>query len=328
MWTGKKVVVTGAGGFIGSHLVESLVNAGASVTAMVRYNSNSLIGNLGFLAPNVRKAVTVVAGNIEDSDFTYDTIKGQDIVLHLAALIAIPYSYAAPRSYVRTNVEGTLNVMEAARRYDVGRVVHTSTSEVYGTALRVPIDEDHPLQGQSPYSASKIGADKIAESYYRSFGTPVVTLRPFNTYGPRQSARAFIPTIISQALTQDEVRLGSLTPERDMTFVTDTVAGFMAAALGQGIEGMTINLGTGETHSVGWFAARLLKLMDLELPVVQEPQRMRPELSEVRKLVSDNSLARKVMGWSPDVNLDDGLRRTIDFVREHRDLFRTDTYVR
>lgn len=328
MWTGKKVVVTGAGGFIGSHLVEALVNAGASVTAMVRYNSNSLIGNLGFLASNVRKTVTIVAGNIEDSDFTYDTIKGQDIVLHLAALIAIPYSYAAPRSYVRTNVEGTLNVMEAARRYDVGRVVHTSTSEVYGTALRVPIDEEHPLQGQSPYSASKIGADKIAESYYRSFGTPVVTLRPFNTYGPRQSARAFIPTIISQALTQDEVRLGSLTPERDMTFVTDTVAGFMAAALSPGIEGMTINLGTGETHSVGWFATRLLKLMDLELPVVQEPQRMRPELSEVRKLVSDNSLARKVMGWSPDVNLDDGLRRAIDFVREHRDLFRTDTYVR
>jgi len=328
MWTGKKVLVTGAAGFIGSHLVEALVKAGASVTAMVRYNSNSLIGNMEFLPPNVRKAVTIAAGNVEDSDFTYNTIKGQDIVLHLAALIAIPYSYEAPRSYVRTNVEGTLNVLEAARRFDVGRVVHTSTSEVYGTALKVPIDEAHPLQGQSPYSASKIGADKIAESYFRSFGTPVVTLRPFNTFGPRQSARAFIPTIISQALTQDEVRLGSLTPERDMTFVTDTVAGFMAAAVTPGIEGMTINLGTGETHSVGWFAERLLKLMNLELPVVQEPQRMRPELSEVRKLVSDNSLAREVMDWSPRVSLNEGLRQTIDFVRDHRDQFRTDTYVR
>ena len=328
MWIGKKVVVTGAGGFIGSHLVEALVRAGASVTAMVHYNSNSSIGNLGFLANNVRKAVNIAAGNIEDSDFIYNTIKGHEIVLHLAALIAIPYSYEAPRSYVRTNVEGTLNVLEAARRYSIGRVVHTSTSEVYGTALRVPIDEDHPLQGQSPYSASKIGADKIAESYFRSFGTPAVTLRPFNTFGPRQSARAFIPTIISQALTQDELHLGSLTPERDMTFVTDTVAGFMAAALTPGIEGMTINLGTGETHSVGWFAERLLKLMGLDLPVVQEPQRMRPELSEVRKLVSDNSLAGKAMDWSPKVSLDEGLQQTIDFVRDHRELFRTDTYVR
>ncbi len=258
MWTGKKVVVTGAGGFIGSHLVEALAMAGASVTAVVRYNSGSLIGNLAFLDPQVLDMVRIASGNIEDSDFMYRTIEGQEIVLHLAALIAIPYSYEAPRSYVRTNIEGTLNVLEAARRYGVARVVHTSTSEVYGTALRVPIDETHPLQGQSPYSASKIAADKLAESYFRSFETPVVTLRPFNTFGPRQSARAFIPTIISQALSRDEIRLGSLTPERDMTFVSDTVAGFMAAALTPGIDGMTINLGTGETHTVGWFAERLL----------------------------------------------------------------------
>lgn len=328
MWTGKKVVVTGAGGFIGSHLVEALVKAGASVTAMVRYNSNSLVGNLAFLAPGVRQAVRIAAGNIEDSDFVYRTIKGQEIVLHLAALIAIPYSYEAPRSYVRTNVEGTLNVLEAARHSDVGRIVHTSTSEVYGTALRVPIDEGHPLQGQSPYSASKIGADKIAESYYRSFGTPVVTLRPFNTYGPRQSARAFIPTIISQALTQDQVRLGSLAPERDMTFVSDTVAGFMAAAFAPGIEGMTINLGTGETHSIGWFSERLLSLMNVGLPIVQEQHRMRPEKSEVGRLVSDNSLARKTMGWAPKVTLDEGLRETIEFVRENLALYRTGGYVR
>jgi dTDP-glucose 4,6-dehydratase len=328
MWNGKKVVVTGGGGFIGSHLVEALVTAGASVTAVVRYNSGSLVGNLAFVDPKVRRDVTVASGNVEDSDFMYRAIRGQEIVLHLAALIAIPYSYEAPRSYVRTNVEGTLNVLEAARRYDVSRVVHTSTSEVYGTALRVPIDESHPLQGQSPYSASKIGADKLAESYYRSFRTPVVTLRPFNTFGPRQSARAFIPTIISQALSRKEIRLGSLTPERDMTFVSDTVAGFMAAGLSPGIEGMTINLGTGETHPVGWFADRLLGLMGIDKPIVQEEQRMRPELSEVLKLVSDNRLAREKLNWAPKVSLDEGLQQAIEFVRAHQALFRDDGYVR
>jgi dTDP-glucose 4,6-dehydratase len=328
MWRGKKVLVTGAGGFIGSHLTEALAAAGATTTAMVRYNSGSLIGNLAFIDPHVREAIRVVSGNIEDSDFVYKSIEGQDIVFHLAALIAIPYSYEAPRSYVRTNIEGTLNVLEAARRYDVARVVHTSTSEVYGTALRSPIDESHPLQGQSPYSASKIGADKLAESYYRSFGTPVTTVRPFNTFGPRQSARAFIPTIISQALERDEIRLGSLTPERDMTFVSDTVAGFMAAAAYRGIEGMTINLGTGSTYSVGWFAERILKLMEVDKPVVQDDERLRPLLSEVMKLVSDNALARETMGWSPTVSLDDGLLQTIAFIRKNRLAYQTDRYVR
>jgi NAD dependent epimerase/dehydratase len=328
MFSSKKIVVTGAGGFIGSHLVEALVKAGASVTAVVRYNSGSLIGNLMFLDPKIRSGLRIASGNIEDSDFMYRMIEGQEIVLHLGALIAIPYSYEAPRSYVRANIEGTLNVLEAARRYGVARVVHTSTSEVYGTALTIPICECHPLQGQSPYSASKIAADKLAESYYRSFATPVVTLRPFNTFGPRQSARAFIPTIISQALDRDEIRLGSLTPERDMTFVSDTVAGFMAAALTPGIEGMTINLGTGETHTVGWFAKRLLDLIGVNKPIVQEEQRMRPALSEVLKLVSDNALAFEKMGWSPQVTLDDGLRQTIEFVKANRNLFRTDGYVR
>ena len=328
MWVGSKVVVTGAGGFIGSHLVEALVTAGASVTAVIRYNSGSLIGNLSYLDREALDAIQLVRGNIEDSDFVYQLVKGHEVVLHLAALIAIPYSYEAPRSYVRTNIEGTLNVLEAARRHNVARVVHTSTSEVYGTALRVPIDETHPLQGQSPYSASKIAADKLAESYYRSFNAPVVTMRPFNTFGPRQSARAFIPTIISQALGQDEIRLGSLTPERDMTFVGDTVRGFMAAALTPGIEGMTINLGTGETHSVGWFADRIMSLLGVAKPIVQEKQRMRPELSEVLKLVSDNTLARTKLNWSPKVALEDGLRQTIEFVRANKDFFRTDGYVK
>jgi NAD dependent epimerase/dehydratase len=328
MWDGKKVLVTGAGGFIGSHLTEALVIAGATTTAMVRYNSGSLISNLAFSDADVRKEMRIVSGTIEDSDFVYKTVEGQDIVFHLAALIAIPYSYEAPRTYVRTNVEGTLNVLEAARRYGVARVVHTSTSEVYGTALRTPIDESHPLQGQSPYSASKIAADKLAESYYRSFATPVTTLRPFNTFGPRQSMRAFIPTIISQALKRDEIRLGSLAPERDMTFVSDTVAGFMAAAATLGIEGETINLGTGQTYSVGWFARRILGLMGIEKPIVQEDERLRPPLSEVMKLVSDNRRARDVMGWSPAVSLDDGLRGAIEFVRTHPLFYRTDRYVR
>ncbi|MBS0243714.1 MAG: GDP-mannose 4,6-dehydratase [Proteobacteria bacterium] len=327
-WQDRKVVVTGAGGFIGSHLVEALAKLGADVTAVVRYNSSSSIGNMRFMDRHALKAIRIASGNIEDSDFVSQTIKGNHIVLHLAALIAIPYSYDAPRSYVRTNVEGTLNVLEAARRLDVERVVHTSTSEVYGTAQRVPIDEAHPLQGQSPYSASKIGADKLAESYFRSFKTPVMTLRPFNTFGPRQSARAFIPTIISQALENAEVRLGSLTPERDMTFVSDTVDGFLAAALAPGIEGSTINLGTGETHSVGWFADRLLRLMGSRKKIVQEQERMRPELSEVMKLVSDNSLARTSLNWRPRVPLDEGLSRMIDFVSANRDFYRTSAYVK
>jgi len=327
MFRNKRVAITGAAGFIGSHVAEALVEAGANVTALVRYNSASFLGNLRFVEEEKRNAMKIVAGNIDDSDFVYRALEGQDVILHLAALIAIPYSYEAPRSYIRTNVEGTLNVLEAARRSGVGRVVVTSTSEVYGTALRVPIDETHPLQGQSPYSASKIGADKIAESYYLSFETPVVTLRPFNTFGPRQSARAFIPTIISQALSKDVIRLGSLTPERDMTFVSDTVAGFLAAASTPGVEGKTINLGTGKTFSVGWFAERILALMGMDKRIEQDPERMRPGKSEVLKLISDNRFALDVLGWEPRVSLDDGLRRAIDFVSAHRDLYATDRYV-
>lgn len=325
--SGRNVLVTGAGGFIGSNLVERLVQAGAKVRALVRYNALSSWGNLEFLPREVLSEVEVVAGNVEDGDYVMSVVQGQDIVLHLAALIAIPYSYAAPRSYVRANVEGTLNVLEAARRHSIQRVVHTSTSEVYGTALRVPIDEEHPLQGQSPYSASKIGADKMAESYWRSFGTQVVTLRPFNTYGPRQSARAFIPTVISQALTaQPEIRMGALDPERDMTFVADTASGFILAALVDDVAGKTINLGTGHTASIGTIAGRILSLMQCDKPLVHEEARMRPKLSEVMRLVSDNSKAKRLMGWEPRVKLDDGLLETISFIRRHSHLYRPSTY--
>ena len=323
---GKNILVTGAGGFIGSHLAETLVHRGANVTAMVHYNSSSSIGNLKFLTEPLPAELTVLPGNIEDSDFVYRAVEGQDIVLHLAALIAIPYSYVAPRSYVRTNVEGTLNVMEAARRHGTTRVVHTSTSEVYGTALRTPIDEDHPLQSQSPYSASKIGADMIAESYFRSFDLPVVVLRPFNTFGPRQSARAFIPTIISQALERDEIYLGSLKPQRDMTFVADTVEGFILAGTTPGIEGETINLGTGETYSIGDFAERILRLMEIDKPIVHDAKRDRPTRSEVMKLVSNNSKAARLLGWRPTTFLDDGLRNVIEFISMNRELYKPTTY--
>ncbi len=325
-YSGKNVLVTGAGGFIGSHLAEALARLGANVTAMIKYGSSSNWGNLEHADSETKRTLQVVAGNVEDSDFVMEVMKGKEVVFHLAALIAIPYSYVAPRSYVRTNVEGTLNVVEAARRLGTSRVVHTSTSEVYGTALREPIDEDHPLQGQSPYSASKIGADKIAESYYRSFSTPVVTLRPFNTFGPRQSARAFIPTIISQAATRDIIELGALDPMRDMTFVDDTVSGFLLAGATAGVEGQTINLGTGTTASIGDFATSILKLMNSAKPIVQDQKRLRPAESEVLKLVSDNSKAKRLLGWTPITPVEDGLKRTISFVEQNLALYRPAEY--
>jgi NAD dependent epimerase/dehydratase len=326
MIKGKRVLVTGAGGFMGSHLVEALTRGGARVTAMVRYNSASSIGNLIFLPPALRDKVAIAAGNIEDADFVFRAVEGQDIVLHLAALIAIPYSYAAPRSYVRTNIEGTLNVLEAARRLRTQRVVHTSTSEVYGSAQRTPIDEDHPLQGQSPYSASKIGADKIADSYFRSFDTPVVIVRPFNTFGPRQSARAFIPTIIAQAMFREAVHLGSLTPQRDMTYIDDTVDGFMRAAIMPDILGETINLGTGKAFTIGDFATRILGLIGCRKPIVHDKARERPEKSEVRKLVSDNRKAARLLQWQPTTSLDDGLRQAITFVSANPGLYTPEAY--
>lgn len=320
------VLVTGAAGFIGSHLCEALLDAGADVTAMVRYTSHAGIGNLEFLPSEKRSALRITAGNIEDGDFVARQVRGKDAVFHLAALITIPYSYIAPRSYVRTNIEGTLNVIESARQHDVARVVHTSTSETYGTARYTPIDEQHPLQGQSPYSASKIGADKLVESYHRSFQLPVTTVRPFNTYGPRQSARAVIPAIISQALTRDEIQLGALEPVRDLTYVKDLVDGFIRSAENDRAIGETLNIGFGKGISVGALAETILRLMNAKKPLKQDPRRLRPETSEVYTLVCDNTKARQLLAWEPRHTLEEGLRETIDFVAANLDRFRPDRY--
>jgi len=327
-WESKKVLVTGAGGFIASHLVESLVQRGATVRAFVRYNSRADMGLLRQLPEQVISKVEVVFGDLRDMQAVREAMTGVDLAFHLGALIAIPYSYLHPAEVVETNVIGTLNVLLAARDLHIPRVVHTSTSEVYGTALRVPIDEDHPLQGQSPYSASKIGADKLAESFYRSYGLPVVTVRPFNTYGPRQSARAVIPTIISQALTRDRLRLGSLDTLRDFTYVSDTVEGFLKSGLTAQVEGETINLGTGSEVSVGQLAETICEIVGKPLQVEQDPERLRPAKSEVMRLLSDNSRARRLLGWQPEVGLRLGLERTVNWVRQHLDLYHPDQYQR
>jgi NAD dependent epimerase/dehydratase len=326
-WKGKKVLVTGAGGFIGSHLAEALVKLGADVTALIHYNSRNDWGNLEFVPTQVKDALCVVAGNIEDAHFVTRQMKGQQVVFHLAALIAIPFSYSAALSYIRTNIEGTLNVLEAARTHNVEQIVHTSTSETYGTAIYTPIDEKHPLQGQSPYSASKIGADKLAESYFLSFNLPVVIVRPFNTFGPRQSARAVVPTIIMQALTQPAIRLGALDPIRDLNYVKDTTAGFIKVAEAEGASGELINIGSGRGISIGDLANKIKELMGINKPIVEETQRLRPPNSEVYKLICDNRKAFGKTGWAPAYTLEDGLIETIQFVTEHIDLYKPSSYV-
>jgi len=323
-----KVLVTGAGGFIGSHLVEALCAAGASVTALVHYDSRPDFSNLELLLPQTREGIRIVSGNVEDPYLISSVVQGQDFVFHLAALIAIPYSYVAPLSYVRTNVEGTLNVLEACRTHRIPRLIHTSTSETYGTAQYKPIDEKHPLQGQSPYSATKIAADKLVESFYLSYKLPVVTVRPFNTYGPRQSARAVIPTIISQALSQPAVRLGSLTPLRDLTYVLDTVAGFLALAQCDEAVGQVVNLGTGSAISIGDLAALILRKLGMEKKIVVDPDRIRPEGSEVESLLSSPRKAEELSGWRPTFSLERGISETIEFIRAHPDRFRPSVYNR
>jgi dTDP-glucose 4,6-dehydratase len=322
--SGQRVLVTGAGGFIGSHLVERLVELGAQVRALVHYNS---LDSWGWLDSSPRRhELEVVAGDIGDLGSVRHAMRDCRVVFHLAALIAIPYSYRAPASYVHTNVGGTLNVLEAARECSVQRLVHTSTSEVYGTALRVPIDEGHPLQGQSPYSATKIGADKLAEAFQRSFDVPVVTVRPFNTFGPRQSARAVIPTIIAQCLAGDIVRLGNLEARRDLNYVANTVEGYVLAASTNQAVGRTVNLGSGADISIGELAQLIARLLGREIMVVGDPQRLRPERSEVDRLVADNTLARSLLGWHPTVSLEDGLRKTIAWMQENQSRYRPHDY--
>jgi dTDP-glucose 4,6-dehydratase len=318
--------VTGAGGFIGSHLTERLVQEGASTRALVHYNAQGAAGWLDKSA--VRNEVEVLAGDIADRDSVRQAMQGVEIVFHLAALIAIPYSYHAPASYVRTNIEGTLNVLQAARELETERVVHTSTSEVYGTARYVPIDEAHPLQGQSPYSASKIGADKVAEAFHLSFNVPVVTVRPFNTFGPRQSARAVIPTIITQCLARaNAIRLGSLHPTRDLNYVSNTVDGFLQAATVSEAVGQTINLGTGREISIGELAETIARIINADVRIEQDEQRLRPSGSEVERLLADNRLAQNLLGWKPAVSLEEGLTLTIEWMREHLDMYRPHDYV-
>ncbi|QQR81170.1 MAG: SDR family NAD(P)-dependent oxidoreductase [Deltaproteobacteria bacterium] len=324
-WKDKKVFVTGACGFIGSHLAEKLVTEGASVKALVQYNS---FNNWGWLDTSSQaKSMEIVAGDIRDHHQMTQLMRRCDYVFHLAALIAIPYSYQAPSCYVDTNISGTLNILQAARAHSLQRVIHTSTSEVYGTAQYTPIDEKHPLQGQSPYSASKIGADMLAESFFRSFELPVVTVRPFNTYGPRQSARAFIPTIISQILShQPEIHLGALSPIRDLTFVTDTVCGFLKAAEAQGVEGETINLGTGEGFSVGDVLDKIMTMTQCRSKITEDTQRIRPEKSEVLKLISNNQKALTRLGWKPSVTLDEGLKKTIEWFERNKQYYKPFQY--
>src|SRR6516162_2675005 len=313
-----RILITGAGGFIGSHIVELLLREGHRVRALARYNGRGDIGHLRHIPENLSASLEVRLGDITDPFLMRDLVVGCDIVLHLAALIGIPYSYIAPSSYLTTNAGGTLNVLEACRQANTPRVIITSTSEVYGTALYTPIDERHPLQGQSPYSASKIAADKLAEAYYRSFDLPVVTLRPFNIYGPRQSARAVIPTVLAQAFKgAKEIQLGNLAPQRDLTFVTDTARAFLLAATANGIEGETIHFGQGRAISVGELAQMCLEAAGRSATIKSVEQRSRPEKSEVGLLVSDSSKAKKPLGWSPEVSLSDGLGAPAEYVRTH-----------
>ncbi|MCG3113613.1 MAG: NAD-dependent 4,6-dehydratase LegB [Candidatus Manganitrophus sp. SB1] len=319
----KKVLVTGADGFIGSHLVEALLDRGCDVRAFVFYNSFNSWGWLDTLSAEKLKSLDVFSGDIRDPNGVSQAMKGYDVVFHLAALIAIPFSYHSPDSYVDTNIKGTLNVLQAARQQGTERVLVTSTSEVYGTAQYAPIDEKHPFQGQSPYSATKIGADRLAESFYRSFETPVVIVRPFNTYGPRQSARAVIPTVITQLLSgQIELRLGNLTPTRDFNYVKDTVQGFIALAGADAAIGQEINIATGEEHSIGDVAQILIADLNPEAKIVADEERLRPEASEVYRLMGDNTRITTLTSWRPGHDLKAGLRDTIRWFKQPDNLTR------
>lgn len=323
-----KALVTGAGGFIGSHLVERLVGQGLAVRAFLRYNSREDIGNLRFLPSQVLEKVEFYSGDLKDSQSVAKAVQGCDTVFHLAALIGIPYSYRHPRDVAETNIMGTLNVLIAAMEKGVRRLVHTSSSEVYGTARTGRIREDHPLQGQSPYSASKIGADKLVESFAASYKLPAVTIRPFNTFGPRQSMRAVIPTLIAQACFQREIRVGSLKPVRDFTYVTDTVEAFVLGSRAEGAEGKVFNLGTDREVSIEAVLKKVLELTgNGDKKVIVEEERLRPEKSEVMRLRSDSALARAILKWEPRVSLEEGLQKTIDWIRSRPEEYSRAHYV-
>jgi NAD dependent epimerase/dehydratase len=325
-WQNNNVLVTGAGGFIGSHLVERLVNEGAHVRAFVRYNSRGDPGLLRLVEPGIRSKVDILAGDVRDIEAIRKAMEDCLCAFHLGALVSIPYSYLHPLETAETNIMGTLNVLSASRLQKVQRLVVTSSSEVYGTARKVPIDETHPLQGQSPYSASKIGADKLTESFFCAYNLPVVTIRPFNTYGPRQSARAVIPTIITQALSQSVIHLGNIETTRDFTFVDDTVNGFLKAGEIPGIEGKTINLGSGAEISIGGLAQKIIEITGRNVHIEIDEERLRPEGSEVYRLLSDNKLAGRILDWKPEVSLEQGLERTTNWIHDHLDLYRIGTY--
>jgi dTDP-glucose 4,6-dehydratase len=323
----QKVLVTGADGFIGSHLTEELVRQGFRVRAFVFYNSFNSWGWLDRSPKEIRDAVEIVSGDIRDPNGVDEALKGIDIVFHLAALIAIPFSYHSPDCYIDTNIKGTLNILQGARRQKVSRVLATSTSEVYGTAQYVPIDEKHPFQGQSPYSASKIGADRIAESFYRSFELPVTIVRPFNTFGPRQSARAFIPTVITQLLAKNrELKLGSLTPTRDMNYVKDIVQGFLAIARSEKTIGEEINISTQTEMSMENIVKEIMSLMNVEAKIATDAQRLRPEKSEVQRLCGSNEKIKRLTGWAPRFNLREGLKETIDWFSNNLASYKSDIY--
>lgn len=323
----KKILVTGSEGFIGSHLTERLVELGANVTALVQYNSFNNWGWIDTLDDKIKDNIEVITGDIREYDNMKRAIKGKDIVFHLAALIAIPYSYLSPMAYVRTNVEGTTNVLEACREYGIEKIIHTSTSETYGTALYVPIDEKHPMQGQSPYSASKIAADKMAESYYKSFNTPVAIIRPFNTYGPRQSARAVIPTIITQILSgAKEIKLGSLTPTRDFNYVKDTVEGFIKVAESDKTTGQVVNVGSNYEISIGDLANMIINIIGNEVNIISDEIRIRPDKSEVNRLWADNTKMMELTNWKPEYSLEKGLKETIDWIEKSIQYYKPDIY--
>jgi NAD dependent epimerase/dehydratase len=327
-WNKKSILVTGAGGFIGSHLTEHLVDIGTNVKAFVRYNSRNDWGLLELLPKEKLEGIEVIIGDLKDADAVRHAAKDVDIIFHLGSLIAIPYSYIHPRETIETNILGTLNVLTAAKENSIEKFIHTSTSEVYGTAKYVPIDENHPLQGQSPYSASKIGADKIAESFYRSFDLPVAILRPFNTFGPRQSARAVIPTIITQALTKEKIFLGSLHPTRDYTYVKDTVDGFIKVAESHKSVGEVINIGSNFETSIGDLANKIISLLGKTPEIITDSARVRPQDSEVERLWCDNTKAEKLLDWIPTISLEEGLKKTIEWILDNLTLYKPELYNR